>query len=169
MSYLAIIYFPENERRQPGLPFGMRGDRLFNYQVERAAPKKTNGNTLEKIEQESIVLRRGLNFVEAEGWEGVQRHPVNVEAINLLLKLQALIIHTPDSPELAAKDSTDFADESVVQELVENCANQDWLNLCLNCDRRIPIRQVITNRLKDLAEEESVRRQQMVGAMSSMR
>ena len=159
MTYLAIIYNPEAEKRQPGLPFGMRGDRLFYYLIER--PKIKGSTEREKIELDSVVLRKGTNFIDISTWELVKKHPANEPDLARLTKFKAIVIHTPDDPAIAAKDTTDFADESVVQELVENISDIEWLKLSINVDRRIPIRKLISDRLKDIDEETSANRQRI--------
>jgi hypothetical protein len=157
MTYFAIIYNPESEKRQLGLPFGMRGDRVFFYPLDRP---KVKGER-EKAELDTVVLKKGTNFIDAIAWDSVKKHVSNEPDIARLSKLQAITVYTPDDPENAAKDTTDFADESVVQELVENITDMDWLKLCINVDRRIPIRKLIGDRLKDLDEEKAAMRQRI--------
>ncbi|MCC5618181.1 hypothetical protein LC605_24470 [Nostoc sp. CHAB 5836] len=157
MTYLAIIYNQDAEKRQPGLPFGMRGDRLFHYVIDRP---KIKGER-EKVEVDGVVLKKGTNFVDAIAWEAVKKHPSNELDLQRLTKLNAIVVYIPDDPETAAKDTTDFADESIVQELVENISDVEWLKLSINVDRRIPVRKLISDRLKDIDEETSAMRQRI--------
>lgn len=163
MSYVAIIYISDLEKRQPGLPFGMRSDRAFYYPIERPKPMK---GELAKVELDAVVLKKGTNFVDASAWEAVNKHPANEIDLARLTKFNAISIHIPDNPQQAAKDTTDFADESVVQELVESSNDLEWLRLCLNVDRRIPIRKLISDRIKDIDEEISAMRQRMSVALT---
>lgn len=158
MTYLAIIYNPEAEKRQLGLPFGMRGDRLFYFPVERP---KVNKGEREKIELDAVVLKKGTNFIEAIAWDSVKKHSANESDLARLVKFGAIIVYTPDEPISAAKDTTDFADESIVQELVENTSDVEWLKLSINVDRRITVRKLISDRLKDIDEEASANRQRI--------
>ena len=159
MTYLAIIYHPEAEKRQPGLPFGMRGDRLFYFPIER--PKIKGSTEREKIELDAAVLRKGTNFVDTLTWEAIKKHPANEPDLLRLTKFGAIIVYSPDEPATAAKDTTDFADELVVQELVENISDVEWLKLSINVDRRISVRKLISDRLKDIDEEASANRQRI--------
>lgn len=183
MSYVAIIYYPENEKRSSGLPFGMRGDRQFWYTLnapspqgkattkksEEAATSLTENyrNTIKPIELDAVTLKKGTNFINAEAWKLASSESQNIADINRLLKISALRIYTPDNPEVAGKDSSDFADVSVVDELVNNSSDSDWLTLCLNVDRRIEVRQIIDLRLKDIREEEAARMQRIRGLVNT--
>ncbi|MBN3946457.1 MAG: hypothetical protein HWQ38_08165 [Nostoc sp. NMS7] len=158
MTYLAIIYNPEMEKRQLGLPFGMRGDRLFYYQIDRP---KTKTPERERVELGSVILRKGTNFVDAFEWGAVNDHLSNKPDIARLTKFGAIAVYPPDDPVTAAKDTTDFADESIVQELVENISDVDWLKLSVNVDRRIPVRKLIGDRLKDIDQAASAMRQRI--------
>lgn len=164
MTYIAAIYTPENEKKRAGLPFGLRGDRLFNYVIERPAIAK--GKSDPRIEQDAVPLRRGLNLIPSESWVNVQKHEANAEEIARLMKSGCLVIYTPDSPETAGKDTQDFADTEVIQQLVEYSRSIDWLTLSMNVDRRPEVRKLISDRLKDLREEENIMRQNMVGVLN---
>ena len=174
MSYIAIIYRPENERRNSGMPFGMRGDRLFWYKIDHGEAtattlKKGAATVLEKIEQDAVALKKGVNFVQAAAWEAATKFSVNEAEIKRLEKSpQAIIVYAPDDPENCAQDTTDFADEMTVQELVEASYDVDWLNLSLNSDRRIPVRKAIDARLRELQEEASIRKQRMAGLTNTI-
>jgi hypothetical protein len=163
MSYTAIIYSPEFEKAS-GLPFGVKGDRIFYYQIERPKPQK---GEKEKVELESIVLKKGTNFIDAEAWQAVSIHPSNESELTRLVRLRAITIYTPDNPESCGKDTTDFAEESTVQELVENSKDLEWLGLCLNVDRRLNVRKLISERIKDLNEEIASQRQRVAASSFS--
>ncbi len=163
MSYTSVIYSPEFEKAT-GLPFGVKGDRIFYYQIERPKPQK---GEKERVEIESITLRKGTNFIDTDAWEAVGKHSSNEDELARLIKLRAITIYTPDDPQQCGKDTTDFADEMTVQELVENSKDLEWLGLCLNVDRRLNVRKLISDRIRELKEEISAQRQRVAASSFS--
>lgn len=165
MSYFAIAYQPEREKSRQ-IPFGVRGARLFNYQIERpTAAKKDSKLTLaDRVEIEVVTINKGTNFIDTDKWNSVLKHEINQTVINGLIKCGALVVHTPTA-ENPVRDTTDFEDITVIQELAENSKDVDWLSLSLNVDRRPEVRKLLADRLKDIQDEVAAMSQTMTGSV----
>ena len=169
MSYFAIAYQPEREKSRQ-MPFGVRGARLFNYQIERptAAKKDSKLSLADRIEIEVVTLSKGTNFIDADKWNSVLKHEVNQIAIANLVKCGALTVHTPTA-EFPVRDTTDFEDVGIIQELAENSKDVDWLSLSLNVDRRPEVRKLLADRLRDIQDEVAAMSQTISGSVASGR
>lgn len=169
MSYFAIAYQPEREKSRQ-MPFGVRGARLFNYQIERpTAAKKDSKLTLaDRVEIEVVTINKGTNFIDTDKWNSVLKHEVNQVVINNLIKCGALAIYTPTA-EFPVRDTTDFEDIAIIQELAENSKDVDWLSLSLNVDRRPEVRKLLADRLKDIQDEVAAMSQTMSGSIATGR
>lgn len=165
MSYFAIAYQPEREKSRQ-IPFGVRGARLFNYQIERpTAAKKDSKLTLaDRVEIEVVTINKGTNFIDTDKWNSVLKHEINQTVINGLIKCGALVVHVPTA-ENPVRDTTDFEDITVIQELAENSKDVDWLSLSLNVDRRPEVRKLLADRLKDIQDEVAAMSQTMTGSV----
>lgn len=169
MSYFVVLYFPERESAK-GLPFGLRGSRLFNYQIDRGQPaSKSSGKVspADRVEIETVAVNKGANWIDGKAWDSVNSHEVNKTVITKLLQTGALKIFAPDTPETAVKDSTDFCDIGVIQEIAGNTKDVDWLSLSQMVERRPEVRTLLAQRLQEIQEEVAAMSQKLNGAIAS--
>lgn len=142
---LAIIFRPDIDRR--------RGHQLFFYPIPRVQPTGTRSSNKDKeIELATLVLRKGVNFVEPKIWESAVLHPPNKPEAERLLRRGVVVVYVPDSEEISGS-TTDFKDLVAVEEIIESCSDKNWLERCRSRDPRIEVDRKITTRLTDLAEE----------------
>jgi hypothetical protein len=164
MSYSAIVYYPDRERKTATQPFGTRGARLFNYQIDRGnsnpAPKKGGLTLADRVEIEIVAIAKGTNFIESQKWEAVAKEVVNQPEIEKLTSIGALKIFIPDA-EITRNRSSDFSSIEDLQEIIDNSKDVDWLSLSLKIDQRADVSTMLANRLKEIEEEVAAMSQQL--------
>lgn len=156
---LAIIYNPRNAGR-----FGFQA---FTYVQGEGRPTTGNGKgitALVPIETETLLLRRGVNFVEPAVWEKVLALPANASMVSEMQKQNAITIVKP-SAEAPIGSTTDYDDLEAVKLVVEGIQHKDktWLDRSMMRDTRQPVFQIIKERLDELEEERNARNQEEVG------
>lgn len=159
--YVAIIYHPRMEKKSESFPYGGMSQIAFSF-PKKALPPATNGrgkNSDEPIELDFVALQHDQTmFVLAEQWVHVLSYLPNKAKIDELIKQGALRVFPPDADKLG-RDTTDWSDFDVVTEIVNNCRDEQWLNLCLQVDRRVgengdgDVRKLIAERVRSLRED----------------
>ena len=164
MSYVAIVYYPDREKKTPTQPFGMRGSRIFNYQIDRGNPepaqKKRTLTLADRVEIETVAIAKGSNFIKAADWEAINKEAANAPEIEKLISLGALKIFTPDA-EIIRDRSSDFSSIDDLQEIIDNSKNVDWLSLSLKIDQRADVCTMLALRLKEIEDEVTAMSQQL--------
>lgn len=159
-KYFVVIYYPDMEKRSPGMPFGMKGDRQFWFTDSEVVPEASK---LVRIELQAVTLKRGTNFIDGISWSKAKLSPNNIGIIKELKKHSAIVEYEP-SPEVQAQETADFEDIDTVSEIVANCNDLHWLQVCLHSDKRMDVRKLIGERIRELEDIIASHRQKVAGS-----
>ena len=103
------------------------------------------------IQTTQLVLRPGVNMVNAEDWEKALAHPSSQSRIQSLQSTGAIDLVTADV-EVPIGASTDFTDLSIALKVVQSTFDKSWLELSVIKEGRKRVIDAARDRLEVLAE-----------------
>jgi hypothetical protein len=119
-------------------------------------PTKASGgkNRVDEVELLNVFFTPGTNFIDAEEWEVLQKHPPTKGELDRCMRRGVVQLKVPTIADGSnATDTTaDYAEIDDVKDIIFNSHDIDWLRRSMAKDSRPQVDQICSERITEIEQ-----------------